>query len=147
MLWAPFACMIGFGGLVLLVGLNEMFKANATRQWPTTTGTVVTSTIGTVKSVRTFFWIPVISFRYQIGTQAYTSSRYSASTQTGFFIRRSVERILAHHPPGCHVIISYQPTDPANAILAPGIGPVFSSAMRFVLLATVIFTIAFNIAP
>jgi hypothetical protein len=89
----------------------------------------------------------VISFRYQIGTQAYTSSRYSASTQTGFFIRRSVERILAHHPPGCHVIISYQPTDPANAILAPGIGPVFSSAMRFVLLATVIFTIAFNIAP
>jgi uncharacterized protein DUF3592 len=139
--------MIGFGALVLLVGLNEMFKANATRQWRTTTGTVVTSTIGTVKSVRTFFWVPVISFTYQIGTKAYTSSRYSASTQTGFFIRRSLERILARHPLGSHVIVSYLPSDPENAILAPGIGPVFSSAMRYVLLAALILTIAFNITP
>jgi hypothetical protein len=147
MAWAPFACMIGFAGLVLLVGLNEMFKASATKHWPTTTGRIVTSSVGKVKTTRTYYWVPAITFTYQIGTQTYTSSRYSASIQTGFFIRRSVERILAHHPPGSHAIVSYQPSDPANAILAPGVGPVFSSAMRFVILGALIFTMAFNFMP
>ncbi len=148
MAWAPFLCMVGLASLVLLVGVNEMLNAHKTIHWPTTTGTIINSSIGKAEAAsRSYFWVPRVSFRYQIGTQTYTSSRYSASTQTGFYVRRSVERILAHHPPGSHAIVFYQPNDPGNAILAAGIGPVFSSAMRFVLLSLLFFALALNFAP
>ncbi|MDQ6685521.1 MAG: DUF3592 domain-containing protein [Pseudomonadota bacterium] len=134
-------------GLALAAGVNEFRKARATTDWPTTVGTILSSSIGKVKTGRSYVWVPRVSFRYQLGPQSYTSSRYSAQGMSGFFIRRSVERILSRYPIGAHVVVAYSPADPGGAVLAAGVRPILGSLLRFFGAALFALAMALYLAP
>lgn len=89
--WALFF-FVGFGCLIVVAGLNEIYKADRTGSWPTTTGTIVSAAVEKSPAGRTYHWIPNICFRYQVDGVTYTPTRYSASLLTSFFLSGTAER-------------------------------------------------------
>ncbi|MEO8924672.1 MAG: DUF3592 domain-containing protein [Caldimonas sp.] len=133
----PALCLALFGGLVLLVGLWKIVQANATASWPTAMATILAAEVGKASGVQTYYWVADLSFRYTVGAATYTSSRYSAAGQPGFFLRRTAERIVEQHRPGSHAVIAYPRLDPSQGLLAPGVQPVLIAALRIIVLGLV----------
>src|SRR4051812_47775289 len=58
-------------------------------------------------------------YTYRVGGQQYTSDRVRHLSMWG---RGSATRFEQDHPPGSPVTIYYDPADPADAVLVPGVG-------------------------
>jgi hypothetical protein len=130
----PALCLAVFGGFVLFVGLWKIVEANATASWPTAMATILAAEVERVSGARTYYWVAKFSFRYMVGAATYTSSRYSAAGQPGFFQRRTAERIVEQHRPGSHAVVAYPRSDPSQGFLAPGLQPVLIAALRIIVL-------------
>ena len=103
------------------------------RDWRKTTGKVTDSRLEETRAARLSVpdrllkikadvYKPVISYTYLVGDKTYLSSKYKNS-----FVargeewlsadRQAVEKIVAAHPPGQTVTVTYDPADPATAYL------------------------------
>jgi hypothetical protein len=107
-----------FDGLVL---------RNLVAQWrakthPTTVGRILESTVKTgrgskgAKSYR-----PEITYQYEVAGRRYESRRYRHSFSSSSD-RTSAQRAVRENPRGAERTVYYDPANPAEAVLDPGIG-------------------------
>lgn len=113
---------IGLLGAVLLV--REWWAADASRQWPTVTGTVFVSRLDEGQTVRprTRFWTPRVEFRYEIDGREYTSDRIRFGSFPSTSIREEGEAIVRRYAIRSQHAVAYDPDDPSVGVLEPGAG-------------------------
>jgi len=113
----------------------EIKKRRLARDWPKTKGTVTSSHVEKRKRwiiasgvgfplrlISLHRYKPVIIYTYQVGGRSYQSSKYKNGliTRSGEWmslIPKVVEKIIADHPEGKTVTVTYNPEDPVQAYL------------------------------
>lgn len=111
------------GGAVFLWGTWEAIQASSSSSWPSVEGTIVSSkltsgTSGTGKSRSTTYKAEV-RYQYQVDGAAYENDVLRVGQiSTGFksFPQADVKR----HPKGVTTVY-YEPAEPANSVLEPGV--------------------------
>lgn len=92
-------------------------------QWPTVPGVVTAAE----RVKRGWSTQPRVTYSYQVRGQAYASSKVSFADAVP---ARELEPILSRYPVGQKVEVTYQPDDPAVAILEPGPNRYVTGALR-----------------
>jgi hypothetical protein len=111
----------------------EIAARRRLQDWRQTTGTVTGSRLeetrrlrlsvpGRLLKIKADFYKPVISYTYLVGDKTYQSAKYKSSfvargEEWQSTDRQAVEKIVAAHPPGQPVTVTYDPDDPATAYL------------------------------
>ena len=115
--------VIGILGFVLLI-LNAVFlaiiffmrrKMAAVSQWPSTMGTVNASYLERRSSSEggsTNY--PVVQYSYQIGGQAYQSTKLAPGPEVG---GTGAGKVVARYPEGAQVMVFYNPQNPSDTVL------------------------------
>ncbi len=113
----------------------EIAARRRLRDWRMTTGTVAGSRLeetrrlrlsvpGRLLKIKADVYKPVISYTYLVGDKTYQSEKYKNSfvargEEWQSTDRQVVEKIVAAHPLGQTVTVTYDPDDPATAYLEP----------------------------
>ena len=112
-----FICFVLIGAIMTVYeGRHIQFEMERKR-WPTTTGTVVSAEVLESGNVK-----PNIEFEYGVDGQRYQSN---SDLQVPNFGAPSTQRDVAQksvqdNMPGTNVVVFYNPTEPAIALLKPG---------------------------
>lgn len=111
------------GGAVCLWGLWEVFHSHRSGSWPSVDGTVVSSkvvagTSGTGKSRSTTYEAEV-KYRYQVDGAAYESDVLRIG-QKSMGLKSGAQDDVRRHRPGPETVY-YDPADPSNSVLEPGL--------------------------
>ena len=108
-----------FGPALIGLGTYGVYRSAGSDNWPTTQGKVIKSDVqvmGTGSRGKSF----VLEYAYTVSGQPYTSNTIYFQTNTGkghyYLPRRS-----ADYGKGKTVKVYYNPSDPAIAVLEPGI--------------------------
>lgn len=141
----PLLLLAFLAGLMVFYGVKKLVEASAMSSWPTATATILAAEVGKSSGGGTYFWVVDLVFRYTVGPTTYTSTRYSALGQPGFYLRRTAEAIVARHRPGTHALVAYPPGDPAAGTLAPGMRPVMVPMLRIIAGGLVAFAIVWHL--
>jgi hypothetical protein len=121
-------------GLWLQAGTKaEIEQRRLAQDWPTTIGTVTNAKVEQGRGVRVRLpgqlfrrrievFKPVINYTYQVAGQFYQSAKYKNGyiTHQGEWVTvlpKTAEKIVAQHPPGQPVTVTYNPEQPALAYL------------------------------
>lgn len=119
-------CFVGvflIVGIILIVkSIKDKKKAEASGAWPSTTGTVVESTIKEHSSYdtddhtqRTTF-SPYVKYTYTVMGTAYESHKLAfGAAQSGSY--KFAQDLIAAYPAGATVAVYYDPNNPAEAVL------------------------------
>jgi hypothetical protein len=116
--------IIGIIGFVLLL-LNVIFLAiiffmrrrmATVSQWPSTMGTVISSYLerrrSSSESGSTNY--PVVQYSYQVGGQAYQSTKIAPGPEVG---GTGAGKVVARYPAGAQVMVFYNLQNPSDAVL------------------------------
>ena len=138
--------LIAIGLFFLVMAIVQLLKAKkAEKTWPTATGTVTSSKVGThlARSSRggtTTKFMPEVDYEYQVNEITYRGSAvgFGKATMSSKKSRQVVER----YPQGSAVSVRYDPQDPAKAVLEPkalGFGNNLALAIIIVVMGIVLF--------
>ena len=120
-----FGTLFLFGGVgVLYLGVNSIDAANDSKNWPTTSGSIIFSEFQQkpAQSGRESpTYIADIKYTYKVNGKKYNSDvvsfgQYSTSN------RKHLYAELKKYPLGCQVVVYYNPEDHQHAVLEPGWG-------------------------
>ncbi len=129
------------GGLLLPYSAPEINAEIESRSWPTTEGIVSDTTRVGQRAI-----LPLITYSYQVDGINYTDSTDLAVP--GFGSRRyrgqTASKILEAYPPGKTVKVRYNPDNPKESALRPGLR--WAPLMRLTLGAMLLMTFG-AIAP
>lgn len=100
--------------------LSASYWSLNSAHWPTTPGKVVSSSIESGTTTLGDWWAPAVKYDYAVG-----SANLRAET-IRFYLpflrdRAAAEAIRAPYPVGQFVTVSYDPENPAHAVLEPGL--------------------------
>jgi hypothetical protein len=116
--------LIGFGVIAIAIGValyvlqfRQGLRANASKLWPTSSGTVIASSLEKSPDGR-WRYRAVLRYRYRVGGKEYLSDRIFWGGNEGR--QRHMESVIAAYPQGASVTVRYDPQNPAEAILDPG---------------------------
>jgi hypothetical protein len=123
---------IVIGGALLAFGVVFLRDANASANWPTTPGRVenvrVTwDNVGSTQAAPERAYSFIVTYSYAVAGEPYAGNRYSlgeGSTATGRrFPSEEAARnaAAAAYRSGQDVTVYYDPADPAQAVLQPGV--------------------------
>jgi hypothetical protein len=139
-------------GLALLVaGLRDAWRAARTRRWPTASGTVVSAeelqhqrqvppeTGGGTR----IHYEARVHYEYAVG-RVHIGSTVIRLGPTESSNEAGVQSTLARYLPGQQVRVAYNPQDPTESVLEPGVHPLdFTRAVVGVVLLVVAFSMEF----
>ncbi len=126
---------IGFWVLILvgMIAFNmvalAILKGWDSKSWPSTNGTIVSSRVKTVTTRSTSTsktpgkkrtrYFPEIHYKYQVDGKEFTGNRFAF----GFSNRtkETSKNIVARYPAGAKVPVHYDPDDPEESVLEPGV--------------------------
>jgi hypothetical protein len=96
--------------------LSTQRKMNAVQSWSTTMGTVTSSYLERRRSSnnRGSTDYPVVQYSYQVGGQAYQSTRIAPGMEVG---GTGAGRVVERYPAGAQVVVFYDPQNPSDAVL------------------------------
>lgn len=118
----PFWWLSGLilGAALFLWQMTEFRTGNASLHWPTTTGTVLESSL-TRRSSR-YYYSAHIVYSYEINGSRHQSAQIALwSSDLGSGGNDYVtKRFVSNHPVGSEVTVHYDPKDFGNAVLIPG---------------------------
>lgn len=105
-----FDCMLLYSG----------YKQVVAESWPTTNGVITESRLRINRDSDGDTYEPVISYRYMVGDQVYTSDTFRFDNMSSS--DRSYQRgIVNDHPRDMAVKVWYNPDDPSEAVLSTGL--------------------------
>lgn len=117
---------IGFGVLLIVNGVRDRRKGAASREWPRTTGRIVSSSVRTQKvpnpgkgSPYINKFHPAIHYTYSVGNQPYQGSNYAIGYETQTLPQTN--KIVERYPEGAEVQVHYNPQNPSEAVLDTGV--------------------------
>ena len=91
-------------------------KMNAVQSWSTTMGTVTSSYLERRRSSNNSGSTnyPVVHYTYQVGGQAYQSSKIAPGMEVG---GTGAGKVVERYPMGAQVMVFYDPQKPSDAVL------------------------------
>ncbi len=115
LLWS--AIIMFFDGQ-LVYAMYRQWRATA---YAVTEGTVLSSTVEVSESDDSTTHRPIVRYRYHVNDQEFFGDRLTYGV---FFSMGALyaDAIVSRHPPGSSVPVYFNPADPADALLRPGIG-------------------------
>ncbi len=110
------------GGIVICAwGIWTIVKAKKSADWPSVKGTLISSSIrSNIKTASSDSYEAKILYSYTVNGKTYTGKRVCYG-DFGIRTRSRAEKIIAHYPEGKNVRVFYDPDDPKEGILEPGI--------------------------
>lgn len=153
------AVVIAIAGLVTLgLGLRRLAAAASTRRWPQVPGTILTSTVEEKVSTReqqdgstlpVHVFKAAVTYRYQVGATPLEGDRL-APDELETSDRSAAAEHAARYPVGASVQVFHSPTDPAQAVLEPGVSGasaiVPSVGVGLVFLGAAMFAIVWKVS-
>ena len=92
------------------------------KKWPSVAGVVVNARLETLSNRQLREYRPEISYTYTLNSTEFTSSRVTfGDFLYSSFARGASQRRVAKYPVGSTVCVFYDPGDPREAVLEPGI--------------------------
>ena len=133
-----------FNVIFLAVIFSAQKDAAVAAKWPTTTGTILMSTL---ESRRTnsgrHTQYPVVLYSYQAGGRSYQGNRIAPGPEVG---GTGAPKRLIEYPVGSQVTVSYNPNDPSDAVLETKVPSLFWLWFALILVDLVLGSVAlFNI--
>lgn len=123
LLFALAGLLLGIG--MLCWGTTTIVRATQSESWSSTQGTVLFAEVEKqtryrrnskgVRTTRTVY-VPRIRYRYTVDGQEYTGSTIGHDTSE---VRDAIE--TGQYVPGAPITVYYNPEDPSEAVLAPGL--------------------------
>lgn len=132
---ATLAVLLGVTGVGLIIyGLWQVWKHARTRRWPTVQGTILSSTTTVRMPEREAadeqsrsldeppqpLYRPEVRYTYTVGGRSFTGERIS-TTDVEVSSETYARSIAQRYVPGTPVAVRHDPSDPAQAVLEPGI--------------------------
>lgn len=151
-LWSVILCLIVGGTVATFFGVREVLEANASKDWPTTQGKIIESSVeyenrrrkpGESGLSKKKDYRAKISYEYWVDEVALTGSRIAYVKKVPIRLKgdgplgtkksdaRSIERSIARvraegivdrYPKGKSVSVYYKPDNPKVCVLEPGLG-------------------------
>lgn len=113
------------GIMVVCIGSNifsGIYQSFESKQWPRAAATITASSVNReAKDVATR-WSPVVEYRYNVGNTAFTSKRVRF-LMAPMYQREEAAGITDAYGVGRVVSIAYNPADPGDSVLQPGLPP------------------------
>lgn len=122
-----------FGIIFLLIGLAIIYfgitgvlSGNASKNWPTTPGTMIVSNFTSTYSCdnnngcQTYYNL-VLEYSYSVSGKSYMGNMLSLSSSSSTSYNY-VYGIINQYPPGANVTVYYNPSNPSQAVLQTGTG-------------------------
>ncbi|PTL81195.1 DUF3592 domain-containing protein [Vitiosangium sp. GDMCC 1.1324] len=111
--------MLLFGGMLVFGGARAIYRAWASERWPVAKGSVLSSSVETLRSRRSVTFRPHVRYSYEVGSGHYTSDIIAfAATDTGNM--EEAREYVGRFPAGSTVELHYEPGDPSVACLDCG---------------------------
>ena len=117
------------GSPVAYWGYTIVLKARASASWPSVKGVITSSRVATRRSrhkdsrgytrTRTTYF-PSISYKYTVGGKNFSGTK-RAFGESSSSNRAWAAGVVSHYYPGSEVEVYYNPDDPADAVLEPGV--------------------------
>jgi hypothetical protein len=141
--------LIGFGVIAIAIGgalyvtqFRQGLRANASKQWPISSGTVTVSALEKSPDSR-WRYRAAVQYRYRVGSKEYQSNRIFWGGNEGRW--KHMESVIATYPQGSKVSVHYDPQNPAEAVIDPaqnaGSKPLVLYAVAMVALGLFVFTL------
>jgi len=120
----------GLGIYMLSRYARERKKTAEAQAWPSVVGSVVEAAVAESTQVSTDpedsmiqgkVYTPRVVYTYAVDGVSYHGERIRVGAQTFVSSRRKVEQELARYPVGGEVRVYYNPQNPAEALLEPGV--------------------------
>ena len=115
--------LIGFGVIAIAIGValyviqfRQGLRATASKQWPTSPGTVVASALEKSPDGR-WRYRAAVQYRYRAGGKDYQSNRIFWGGNEGR--QKHMASVIAAYPQGSKVSVRYDPQNPNEAVLDP----------------------------
>ena len=125
--WKP-AIILIFGVLVIMIGLllSDLPKMLESLGWPTTGGTILSHKLSRVKFKEfngDFYTITVVYIRYGYAVNGISreSSALNSLSINSIVIPSYPPSYANRYPVGKNVLVYYNPKNPAEAVLEPGL--------------------------
>jgi hypothetical protein len=122
-----FAAALCLVGCSAIIGAFDGFAAwriarqQSARHFPRVAGTVRSSEVEFAEGdAESAAYLPKIEYDYVVAGRRYTGDRYRYGT-IGHPSHAAVERIVRRHAQGRETKVYYNPTDPADSLLQPGV--------------------------
>lgn len=110
------------GLLMMMVGALMLQKAVKSHSWPKTEGVIIESHIRMddyrARDITPYF-SPVVAYSYVVAKRGYTGKNISPADFGGS--ERQAKNIINRYPVNKNVYVYYDPADPNNAVLEPGL--------------------------
>ncbi len=142
------AILIGFGVIAFAIGVavyavqfRQGLRADASKKWPTSAATILSSALeqspGNKRRYRA-----AVQYRYRVAGKDHESSRVFWGGSEGR--QRPMASVVSSYPEGATVTIHYDPQNPAEAVIDPtqnvGSRPLVLYAMGMMTLGLFAFT-------
>lgn len=133
------AAVLGlFALLLLLRTIQGWTKAASSRNWATTNGRVLSSTLQRTRrrgGGGGGSYIPLVVYEYEVNGQRYQGNRYAFGSQVGIGVSGIAARALEDYPVGAIVDVYYNPDNLADATLKRNAGGEWSNLIGVIVLA------------
>lgn len=115
--------MIGVtaGSLILfLIPLPQYMPQFESAGWPKTDGAIISS-MATKRNANGVEWaVPVVRYEYKVGPQSYLGRQINIQAEREMTLENAAH-VLKPYPQGARVPVYYNPRNPGEAVLDPGI--------------------------
>jgi Protein of unknown function (DUF3592) len=142
------AILIGFGLIAFAIGVavyvvqfRQGLRADASKRWPTSPGSIVSSALEQSPGKR-WRYRAAVQYRYRVAGKTYEANRVFWGGNEGR--QKHMASVISSYPAGSSVPIHYDPQNPAEAVLNPtqnvGSRPLVLYAMGMMTLGLFAFT-------
>lgn len=128
------AIMVGFG--VFYWKVDDFKQAYASSSWPTVQGRIIHSEMVRIRRPGETVSDADITYSYMVNGRQYSGYLVSIPEYQGD--ARSMSKIVKRYPEGNTVTVYYDPDNPANAVLEPGLNMVLLAFGGFLVLLTTV---------
>jgi hypothetical protein len=116
--------LVLLGGVIIFMACStpKFFREIHSARWPATAGIITQSSMRKAYDDKGFSgYIPEVQYRYAVGALKYLGTRIDFHTQDHLNTVGHAQSLLSQFPTGKVVFVYYDPKDPQNAVLQPGI--------------------------
>jgi len=108
------------GLIALLLGSYQIIVANRSLAWPSTLGKVARAYVAPYGGNARGYYRTVVTYTYEVGGRIYQSHQL-AIVESYTNQLNEAQAMVSHFSSGSTVTVYYNPDDPSNAVLMPGL--------------------------
>lgn len=120
----PPLMFVGFGVVLIAIGVSSYRRTKITQTWPSTEGTVAATNIRRYNDEGTIRFAPEVDYEYRVGGQTYKSSQIRPEVFISFLDEGEAKRFLQKYAVGNKLQVFYDPSTPTKAVIEPKVAPV-----------------------